>query len=143
MAKKQLILTAAHEKFCQHYSEYDCARQAFMYAWPQTKFSSAGELASRMLKNVEILERIEHIKEEFAVQYRQTREGNVRDLINTAEEAKAQGQYSAYAKLREMVLRMAGLQDPIKEDNSKDDKTIILDLPGLEPEEEDSDESED
>lgn len=111
--KKPLIMTAAHEKFCQHYSEYGNMRQAFLYAWPETKFSAAGQAASMLMKKSEISDRIQQIREEVQVEFNQTKEGTIKDLIRSAEEAKKAFQFAAYAKLREMVINLCGLY-PVK-----------------------------
>ena len=109
MAKKALIFTAAHEKFCQVFSEVNNGRVAFMAAWPDSKFSSSSELASRLLKTVEIQERIEQIKEEITARYILDKDKTIIDLIKSAEEAKEAGQFGAYGKLREMVIKIQGL----------------------------------
>lgn len=137
MAKKIFKMTPAHEKFCQHYSEYGNATQAYLFAWPNVKYGTAKTEGSEMLTKPDIAERIDQLKEEFAVQYKQTKEGTIRDLIQSAEEAKTAGQFSAYAKLREMIIKMCGLSEPSKIDvTSGGEKiNIILNLNDLDDEE--------
>ena len=112
--RKKDPFTPLHEKFCQHYAEYGNATQAYLFAWPKVAYSSAKSEGCEMAAKPYIKERIEQIKEEFAVQYNQTKAGTVRDLINAAEEATAMGQFPAYAKLREMVIKMCGFYEPDK-----------------------------
>ena len=139
--KKEFIMTAAHEKFCQHYSEYGNMRQAFMYAWPETKFSSAGQAASMLMKKDEITDRIQQLREEVQVEFNQTKDGTIKDLIRSAEEAKKAFQFAAYAKLREMVIELCGLY-PIKQ--TKQDVNITakgpikIDFGGFDPDKADS-----
>lgn len=128
MAKKVFKMTPAHEKFCQHYSEYGNATQAYLYAFPSVTYKSARELGSNLLTNIDIAERIDCLKEEFAVQYNQTKEGTIRDLIQSAEEAKAQGQFTAYAKLREMIIKMTGFYMAEKVDVTSQGQKIVINL---------------
>lgn len=138
---KKFIHTEAHEKFCQFYSEFGNGRQAFMYAWPETKFSSAGELSSKILKKVEILERIEQIKEEFKTKYHQDKDKTIRDLIDSAEQAKEQMAWTTYAKLREMVIKMKGFYEPEKIEHSGEVQ-FNLHIPGVDEEQEEEDSNE-
>lgn len=126
MAKKVFKMTPAHDKFCQHYAEYGNATQAYLFAWPNVKYGSARELGSNLLTNIDIKEKIEQLKEEFAVQYKQTKDGTIRDLIQSAEEAKAIGQFTAYAKLREMIIKMCGYYEPEKIEHSGEVKTNVV-----------------
>jgi hypothetical protein len=121
--------TPAHERYCQHYSEYGNSTQAFLYAWPNSTYNTAKTEGPKLLQNLAVSERVEHLKEEFAVQYSQTREGTTRDLINAAEEAKKAGQFSAYAKLRDMVIKMCGFYSPDKiEHSSNPDAPFIINI---------------
>lgn len=111
------------EKFCQHYSQYENRTQAYLFARGDKRidkngvtYDSAKELGHRMMQVPEVKERIAQIQEELAVQYNQTKDNNIRDLINSAEEAKAQGQFGAYAKLRDMVIRLCGLYPSDKQE---------------------------
>jgi len=133
MAKKVYKITPAHDKFCQHYAEYGNATQAYLFAFPKVTYGSARELGARMLSVDEIAEKIEQIKEEFAVEYKQSKDGTIRDLINSAEEAKAQGQFSAYAKLREMIIKMCGFYAPEKSEITHKGITINYTKPNDKP----------
>lgn len=113
MAKKKFIITPAHEKFCQHYSQYGNATQAYIHAFPGSTYGSSRELGSNLLTNVDIKEKIEQLKEATALVAKQTAEQTVNELLVAAEEAKAQMQWGAYAKLREMVIKLCGL-NPIE-----------------------------
>lgn len=125
----------AHEKFCQHYAEYGNATQSFLFAFPKVTYGTAKAEGSKLLAKVDIKEKIEQLKEEFAVEYNQTKDGTIRDLIQTAEEAKAKGQFSAYAKLREMIIKMCGFYEPEKVE-VKAEWTIGFNIPKKEEEEE-------
>lgn len=108
----------AYEKFCQHYAEYANATQAYLFAFPNIKYSTAGTEGPKLLGNPAIKERIEQLQDEFKTQYKQTKEGTIRDLINAAEEAKKAFQFPAYAKLREMVIKMCGFYEPDRIEHS-------------------------
>lgn len=109
MAKKETnkVMSPAHCKFCEHYSEYSNATQAYLFAFPGTKYGSAKTLGSALLTNVDIKERIEQLKEEFECQFRQDKDRTIRDLLVSAEEAKKLGEWATYAKLRDMVARIS------------------------------------
>jgi len=143
MAKQKINkpLTTEEEKFCRHYADFGNGRQAFMYAWPNSNFNSSSELASRLLKKVDIDARIQQHREEVAVQFNQTKEGTIRDLIIAAEEAKKAFQFAAYAKIRDMVIKLVGFYEPEKHEHSG---SIDLNLktPGLDSDEDDDDSDE-
>lgn len=134
MAKKGKSLTPEEEKFCRHYADYGNGRQAFMYAWPKSNFNSASELASRLLKRVEIDARIQQHREEVAVQFNQTKDGTIRELIIAAEEAKKAFQFGAYASIRNMVIKLLGYYEPDKHEHKI---SFDLEIPGTESEEQD------
>lgn len=144
---KQFRFTPVHEKFCVHYSEYGNATVAYLYAFGSKAdgdkngvvYSTAKSEGPKLLQNTAILERIEQLKEEFATQFKQTKENTVRDLMMAAEEAKAQGQFSAYAKLRDMVIRIHGLYEPDKFEHKVE---YELGIPGLDSTEADTEEDE-
>jgi len=144
---KQFRFTPVHEKYCQHYAEYGNATVAYLYAFGSkadgnkngVAYSTAKSEGSKLLTNPNILERIEQLKEEFSAQFKQTKENTVRDLVQSAEEAKAQGQFSAYAKLRDMVIRLYGLYEPDKYEHKVE---YELGIPGLDSTEADTEEDE-
>lgn len=148
MAKKQFKFTPVHEKFCTHYAEYGNATVAYLYAFGSKAdgdkngvvYSTAKSSGPELLQNTAILERIEQLKEEFAVQFKQTKENTVRDLINAAEEAKALGKFADYAKLRDMVIRLIGLYEPDKHEHKVEFDVQIPGLDNITPEEDESDE---
>jgi hypothetical protein len=141
MAKKIFKMTPLHDKFCQHYAEYGNATQAYLFAFPNVKYGTAKTEGNELLTKPDIKEKIDQLKEEFAVEYRQTKEGTIRDLIQTAEEAKAQGQFSAYAKLRDMIIKMCGFYEPEKIEHSGA-IDIKLSIPGVDDATEEEDEQE-
>lgn len=115
MAKKKVYkFTPAHEAFCQHYAEYGNATQAYLHAFPKVKYGSAKVEGCKLLTIPNISERIEAIKEQFAVSIQQSKERTVEALIKSGEEAKKAGQFSAYAKLRDMVIKLCGFYEPEK-----------------------------
>jgi phage terminase small subunit len=139
--KQNKTLSPAHDKFCQHYAEYSNGAMAYLFAFPNVTYGSARTLGSELLTKVDIKARIEQLIEEFNVQYKQDKRRTIRDLIVAAEEAKAMAQFPAYAKLREMIIKMEGFYEPDKIELSG---TINFELkvPGVEPDK-DEDESED
>ena len=138
--KKDKPLSPAHEKFCQHYAEYSNATMAYRFAFPTTTYGSAKTLGPRLLEKVDISERIEELVLEFKTQYTQTKTQTIRDLIQAAEEAKKAFQYPAYAKLREMIIKLVGFYEPDKIEISGS-IDFELKVPGVEPDK-DEDESE-
>lgn len=139
---KQFKFTPVHEKFCQHYSEFGNATVAYLYAFGSkadgdakgVTYNTAKSSGPELLQNTAIAERIEQLKEEFAAQYKQTKDGTTRDLIQAAEEAKAQGQFTAYAKLRDMIIKMCGFYEP-----DRSEITIKSEQPLFGPEEDKKD----
>lgn len=129
MAKKKIdklvvVLSRSEERFCNEYALTSNATQSYLKANPNVTYDTAKTLGSRLFTKVYISERIAQIKEADAVQWNQTKDGTIKDLINTAEEAKAAGQFSAYAKLREMVIKIVGFYEPEKID-VRSQQTII------------------
>ena len=108
MAKKtNNILSPAHAKYCEHYAEYSNCTQAYLFAFPNVKYSTAKTEGPKLLTNPVISEKIEQLKEEFECQFRQDKNRTIRDLIVSAEEAKSIGEWATYAKLRDMVARIS------------------------------------
>jgi phage terminase small subunit len=121
MAKKEYKWTPADEKFCEHYFEYGNQTQAALFAFGDKRvdpkgitYETAKNKGSEMMTYPHILEYIEQLKEEFSAQFKQNKEKTVRDLITSAEEAKKAGQFVAYAKIRDMVIKMEGFYEPEK-----------------------------
>ena len=127
MAKKQInkVMSPAHCKFCEHYAEYSNATQAYLFAFPGTKYGSAKTLGSALLTNVDISEKIAELKEEFECQFRQDKDRTIRDLILSAEEAKAIGEWATYTKLRDMIAKMSGFYETKVDITSKGEKISI------------------
>lgn len=118
MAKKQFKLTPAHDKFCVTYANTGNATASYLAAFPNVTYGSARELGSNLLTNVDIQDKISILKEEYKVKFDLDRERTERDLITAAEEAKSAGQFSAYAKLRDMVIKIRGFYAPDKVEHS-------------------------
>ena len=144
MAKKPVNkpMSPAHIKFCEHYSEYSNATQAYLFAFPNVTYGSAKTEGPRLLAKPDISERIQQLNEEFECQFRQDKRRTIRDLMVSAEEAKKIGEWASYVKLRDLIIKVARLTEP-EVDNSNKDTTIKLELPGLESEEEETDEQTD
>lgn len=128
MAKKVFKFTPAHEAFCQHYAEFGNATQAYLHAFPSVKYNTAKAEGPRLTAIPSIIERIEHIKEEFAVSVQQSKEKTIQALILSGEEAKKAGQFSAYAKLRDMIIKMCGFYEPDKVDITSAGEKITINL---------------
>lgn len=118
-------MTPAHHKFCEHYSEYSNATQAYLFAFPGVKYGTAKTEGSKLLTNPDISERIEQLKEEFECQFRQDKNRTIRDLIVASEEAKAIGEWATYAKLRDMVARISKFYETKVDITSKGEKISI------------------
>jgi phage terminase small subunit len=133
MDKEPKKISPTHEKFAQHYAHYGVATQAYMFAFPNAKYKTARELGMRLLKRPEVIEKIEQLKEEFATKYNQSKEGTIRDLIDSAEQAKEFGQFAAYAKMRDMIIKMCGFYEPDKQEIVHKGITINYNKPNDEP----------
>jgi phage terminase small subunit len=87
-----------HELFSQGIAEGKKPPVAYQDAGYETKDSAADAAASRLLKNVKILDRIKELKNKIAEKFIRetvvTRERVVRQLIQYAEDAAEEGQYS-------------------------------------------------
>ena len=103
-----------HEVFCQQYAKHGNATQAYHFAKPDVKYNTAKTNGSQLLSKTNISERIEFLKDEFSTSVHQTKESTIRDLIGAAEEAKADGQFTAYFKARDMIIKMCGFYAPEK-----------------------------
>ncbi len=125
---KDKILKPQHNKFAEHYAEHGNATLAYMFAFPNTTYASARVLGSNLLTNLNIQDIIEHKKQEFNSQYMLSKEQTVRDLIDSAEEAKQFGQFAAYAKIREMVIKIQGLYPDPKLDITSGGEKININL---------------
>ena len=128
MSKKkkdiEVILSRSDERFCNEYALTSNATQSYLKAHVNASYNTARTEGSRLLAKPSIGERIAQIKEADAVQWKQTKDGTIKDLINTAEEAKEAGQFSAYAKMREMVIKIVGFYEPEKID-VRSQQTVI------------------
>lgn len=130
MAKRKFKMTPAHEKFCQMYADTGNATASYLHAFSGVTYGSARELGSNLLTNVDIQDRISTFSEENKAKYDFDKDKTIRDLIKAAEEAKEQMQWSAYAKLREMVIKMKGYYAP-EEIKHSGDIDINLNIPGI------------
>lgn len=101
----------AWDKFARHYAEFGIATQAYLHAYPNVTYGTAGTNGSKLLENTEIQEKIKLAKEELAVAAMRSRERTIADLLQSAEEAKEAGQFNAYGKLHDMVIRLLGFYD--------------------------------
>ncbi len=140
MAKKKEVkkpMKPEWVKFCTHYVEYGNATQSYLYAYPNSSYAAARTDGSRLLTNADIAEYVEQLTEEFNTQYKQDKRKTVRDLIQAAEEAKAMAQFPAYAKLREMIIKMEGFYEPDKIEHSGIAPIQINLIQPSEPDEED------
>ena len=132
---KKFKITPAHIKFCEHYAEYGNATQAYLYAFPNVAYGTAKTEGNQLLTKPDIKERIDNLVEQFQTQFRQDKDKTIRDLFITAEQAKAAGNFVAYAKLREMIIKMKGFYEPDKIEHSGN---VGLDIKIISPEEDDS-----
>lgn len=108
-----------HIKFAQHYAENGNATRAYLFAYgPNITYGTARELGSRLLTNIDVQLLIEQYKEELAMKFDVTKEKMVKELTETAEQAKRDGQLQAYAKLKEMIIKMFGFYAPDKVEHS-------------------------
>lgn len=129
MAKKKNIkFTPAHEVFCQHYAEHGNATMAYLQSHPNVKYNTAKADGPKLTAIPSIQERIEQIKEEFALSVQQSKEKTIQALIQSGEEAKLAGQFSAYAKLRDMVIKMCGFYEPDRVDITSAGERITINL---------------
>ena len=102
------------EVFCIAYSKHGNATQAYHKAKPLTTYDTCRTSGSLTYAKLHIKERIQFLIDEFAANVHQSKESTINDLIRSAEEAKAAGQFSAYAKIRDMIIKMCGFYAPEK-----------------------------
>tara|TARA_R110001599_G_scaffold59428_2_gene165088 strand:- start:813 stop:1190 length:378 start_codon:yes stop_codon:yes gene_type:complete len=107
-------LEAWQKVFCQQYTIHGNATQAYHFARPEATYGSCRTASSKLLAKDNIKEEIDFLKDEFATSVHQTKESTIRDLIRAAEEAKADGQFTAYFKARDMIIKMCGFYAPEK-----------------------------
>lgn len=118
----------SHEKFAQHYSVYGNSTRAYMQAYPNVAYGTAKTEGSRLLTNVHIQELIQKYKEEFNEKYMHSKEVMIKELENTANEAKALGNYQAYLKAKEMIIKLLDINPQSKLDITSMGKQINISL---------------
>lgn len=109
-------LSPAQIKFCQKYIDTSNATISWMHSHPDANYSTAKSEGCKILNNPDVKSYIDQLKEEMATTFKQTKDGTIKDLIISAEEAKEAKQFSAYAKIREMIIKMVGFYEPDKLD---------------------------
>jgi hypothetical protein len=119
-----------HLEFIDYYIKHSNGTQAYLNSNPNVTYKSAKELASRLLKQPLIIERVEQEQERLALIYDISKESIIRELTDTAEEAKNLGRYGEYSKMKDMIIKMFGFYESTKVDvTSGGDKfNIIFDL---------------
>lgn len=110
MAKNKTVRgnNVAHNKFAEHYAEFGIATQAYLFAYPNAAYSTASTNGNNLLQKTEIQEKIKASKEALATASMRSKERTIKDLLDTAEQAKKDGKWTAYAKLHEMIIKMLG-----------------------------------
>lgn len=114
-AKKKYVFTPANERFCEHFAEFGNYTQAYLFAYPNAVYSTANSKGSELGNKPPCVERIAQLQEEFAISVQQSKERTIKDLLITAEEARKDGKYNDYAKLRDMIIKMCGFYEPEKQ----------------------------
>lgn len=107
-------LSAKHEKFCQVYCEIMNGTQAYLSVYPNAAYASASANACRLLKVEKIKVRILELQESLAAHSKQDKNRTIVELLKVSEEARAEGKYNEYARLRDMVVKMVGYYEPEK-----------------------------
>lgn len=123
-----------HELFCNYYVNSGNQVKSYMQVFTGCTYDSAKSQGHMLYKRPEIKARVAELKDEITAelkeQYKQTREQTIKDLLTASEEAKAAGAFAAYAKLREMIIRMCGFYAP-DEVNINNNVAWSLKFPGL------------
>ena len=112
MAKDKSILK--YNKFAAHYIENGNCTRAYMFAFPKATYGTAKTKGCQLLAEDNIKEIIEAAREEFNEKFMHSKQKTVQELIEAAEEAKADGQFNSYAKIRDMVIKLLGFYEPDK-----------------------------
>lgn len=102
------------EKFAAHYAEYGNATRAYLYVNPKATYGTARTEGSEWLTKPNIIDLIQQKKDEFNEKFMHSKEKTIQELLLTAEEAKEAGNYNAYGKLREMIIKMNGFYEADK-----------------------------
>ena len=110
----RVALNDAHEKFVQVYCELLNGTQAYLQVYPKCSYGSAAANASRLLKKDNVKERILEVQELFAAKTKQDKNKTIQELLVVAEEARRDENYAAYAKIRDMIIKMCGMYEAKK-----------------------------
>ena len=102
------------EKFSTHYSEFSNSTRAYLCANPKASYDTARTEGAKYFAEPCIKKLIQQKQDLFNEKYLHSKEKTISELLITAEEAKANGRYSDYAKLRDMVIKMNGFYEPEK-----------------------------
>lgn len=116
------------EKFAAHYSVHGNATRAYLSVFTRVEYSTARNEGAKYMANPCIIEIIEKFKEEFRERYMHNKEEKIQELQNSAEEAKALGQFAAYAKIQDMIIKMLDLNPQNKLDITSAGKQININL---------------
>lgn len=127
-------LNPAQIAFCEHYSTYGNAAQAYIHAHPKVKYSTARTEGPRQLQNQDIKEYVDYLVELNSNEFQQTKDKFILDTFKAAEQAKEAGQFMAYGKIREQIIKMLGWNEPDKVEHSGS-LEFELKVPGLEDKE--------
>lgn len=112
----RIPLKASHEKFAQVYCKMLNGTQAYLDIYPNCSYNSAAANSSRLLKREDVKERIRETQERFTVRTKQDKNKTVEELLVAAEEAREDKNFAAYAKIRDMIIKLCGLYEAKKMD---------------------------
>ena len=107
-------LNHKHQLMIEHYVKYGNARAAYQHAYPTAAYSTAKSDGSRLMNSPLFKEEIQRQREEIAIAEHVSKTDVVRELTTVAEEARLAGKYDAYAKMKDMVIKMFGFYEPDK-----------------------------
>jgi phage terminase small subunit len=118
MKNKPKSLTIKQENFCQAYLKNGGnATQAYREAYDckKMKEETINDTASKLLKNPEITQRLNDLKNNFQRKFEYTVEQSFRKLENIQQMALVGGgkNFNAYLKAEDLIQRITGLQKQV------------------------------
>jgi hypothetical protein len=114
--------------FSQKYVETGNGVQSYLIAFPNAKYDSAKSNAKKLLTKTYIQDRINVLREQYQEKYFRSLDQTIADLKATAEEAKLNRNYNAYAKIEDMIIKIQGFYTPVKTDITSAGEKISINL---------------
>lgn len=126
MENKENGVTIRQDMFAKHYATYGVGVHAYLSAFEGVSYEVAKTEASKLLTNPHIKDLVQRYKADLAVKFDVTKEKMVRDLTETAELAKENKQFIAYAKMKDQIIKMFGFYAPDKIEQTTNQTITVI-----------------